>query len=116
MLHFRGSLGQREVVEGTCGEELAEFAPPFGVAGDAGVEVVAGGWAGFRVGGSDDGGPGAEFDAEDGFDVPFAAFFDPFYGAGRVVDIRQCQGRDATAGGTFGQLLRREGAVFKGIV
>jgi len=88
MLHFRGPLGQREVVEGTCREELAEFAPSFGVAGNAGVEVVACGWTGFGIGGSDDGGPGAEFDAEDGFDVPFAAFFDPFYGAGRVVDIR----------------------------
>ena len=116
MLHFRGSLGQREVVEGTGGEEFAEFAPAFGVTGDAGVEVMAGRGTGFGVGGCDDGGAGAEFDTEDGFDITFTAFFDPCYGAGRVVDIRQRQGSDTTAGGPFGQLLGRKSAVFEGII
>lgn len=41
MLHLGGSLGEREAVEGAGGEEFAEFAPAFGVAGDAGVEVGA---------------------------------------------------------------------------
>lgn len=116
MLHFRGSLGEREAVEGAGGEEFAEFAPAFGVAGDAGVEVVTGGWAGFGIRRGDDGGAGAEFDAEDGFDVAFAAFCDPFHGAGGIVDVSQCQGGDTPAGGAFGQLFGRQGAIFEGII
>ena len=73
------------------------------------------GWeAGFGINGG--GRTGTELDAEDGFDIAFAAFFDPADGAGGVVDIGEGQGRDTPAGGAFCQLFGREGTVFEGVV
>ena len=114
MLHFGGSLGQWGAFKGRDGEEFAELAPAFGIAGEAGVEVMAGWEAGFGINGG--GRTGTELDAEDGFDIAFAAFFDPADGAGGVVDIGEGQGRDTPAGGAFCQLFGREGTVFEGVV
>ena len=73
------------------------------------------GWeAGFGINGG--GRTGTELDAEDGFDIAFAAFFDPADGAGGVVDIGEGQCRNTPAGGAFCQLFGREGTVFEGVV
>jgi hypothetical protein len=90
MLHFRGPRGQRDSVERGCGEEFAEFAPAFGIAGEAGIEVSA---------------IESEFYSEDGLDIPFAALFDPGHGTGGVVDIGEGHGGDTSAGGAFGKLF-----------
>lgn len=94
-------MGQWYVFEGRDGEKFAEFAPAFGILGEAGVEVAA---------------IETKFDTENGFDIAFAAFFDPGDGAGGVVDIGEGQCRDTPAGGAFCQLFGREGTVFEGVV
>jgi hypothetical protein len=115
VFHFRRTLREWEAIEGTGGEEFAEFAPSFGVAGDTGVEVMAEGEI-FGRGVSDYGRSGPEFYTEYWFDIAFTAFFDPCYGAGGIVNIGEGQGCNATQGGAFCQLLGREGAVFEGII
>ena len=114
MLHFGGSLGQGYVFEGTVSEEFAEFAPAFGILGEAGVQVTAPWRSRGLV--PERSRRGMKFNAEDGFDIAFAAFFDPGDGAGGVVNIGEGQGRNTPAGGAFRQLLRREGTVFEGVV
>ena len=53
---------------------------------------------------------------EDGFDIAFAAFGDPLDCAGGIVDVSEGEGGDATAGGSFGEVFGREGAVFEGVI
>ena len=101
MLHIGWKLWQRKAFERADREEFAEFAPTFAVAGDTGIEVAV---------------VDAEFDAEDGFDVTLFALIDPLHGTGRIVDIGQCQGREAAAGGAFCQVFRRDGAVLEGVI
>ncbi|HZV67992.1 MAG TPA: hypothetical protein VFG10_00520 [Saprospiraceae bacterium] len=101
MFHLRWPRGKGDAIERTCGEKFAEFAPSFCVAGDAGVEIAS---------------IEPVFDAEDGLDVAFFAFFDPLDSAGGVVNIGEGEGGDATTGGSFGQVLGGERAVFEGVV